>query len=531
MAQGEVFDIVLFGFRNDLAQARSLAFLEAMPTDKCGPWLADTNTPPPRRLFVGLDPGRAEELSAKLDHLGAQVTLVPAGTAFALPARPAGRAGRRLSIGLQAAALVLLAAGGYRWLARTPLSSPLPPVRPSGERLQLIEVQPAQDVSRAVALNAEGIAQAEAGQFAAAVEALRAALRLAPDQAVLARNLQTVLYNWGVREMAAKEFADAALHLDEAAQIGPRAEVLTALGIVYLRQADDARADDALQRALALVPNDQNTLLAMVQVALDQDQRARALDLLQRAREAGARGTQLDALQQRLSREVDVEWDFVHLDSPHFRANFADGDDGTVRQVLAGLEDAYDEVGRKFDYTPSERTDVVLYTQRDFHNVTQSPHWAGAAFDGRIKIPVRGLDVADPRLDGMLRHEYAHSLVARLAGAACPAWLNEGLAVWAEESEDAERISWAEDRIAGQPLLPLDTLSGSFVGLPQDRVEVAYAESYLAVRVLLDRYGPGSIPTLLQVLGRTNSLQEAFSTVYRADLQGFEQDLLRQWAR
>ena len=38
-----------------------------------------------------------------------------------------------------------------------------------------------------------------------------------------------------------------------------------------------------------------------------------------------------------------------------------------------------------------EPTAVVLYTQRDFHAVTQTPDWAGAAYDGRIKLPVRGL--------------------------------------------------------------------------------------------------------------------------------------------
>ena len=101
--------------------------------------------------------------------------------------------------------------------------------------------------------------------------------------------------------------------------------------------------------------------------------------------------------------------------------------------MLDALEDAYDAVGRKFDYYPEARTPVVLYSQQDFHTVTQTPDWAGAAFDGRIKLPVRGLSTDDPGFQRVVRHEYAHSLVAQLAGPRCPVWLNEGLAVWAEE--------------------------------------------------------------------------------------------------
>lgn len=536
MAQGPIFDLVLFGFRNDLARARALAFLQSMPVDESGPMQIKASTAQPQRLFAALNPQRGHDLCVALERLGAQVTLAPAGTASALslPRRPSPAWSSRSAWRRAATLVVLLAvmAGVHQWRTRMRLlMPPTPPVRASAERLQSIQVQmEAPDEPRAVRLNAQGVADAEAGRFASAVDALREALRLAPDAPVLSRNLQTVLYNWGVSELAVQQFADAGRHLQEAAELGPRAEVLTALGMAYLRQSDNARADDALQRAVALAPGDQTALLALAQVSLNQDQRVRAFDFLQRAKEAGARGSQLDKLLQQLSREVDAEWGFVQLESPHFRASFADDDDRrAVRQVLAGLEDAYDDVGRKFGDYPQQKTDVVLYTRRDFHSVTQSPDWAGAAFDGRIKLPVRGLDTDNPHLARIVRHEYAHSIIARLAGVACPAWLNEGLAVWAEDLADAERMAWAQEQVAGQQLFPLDALSRSFAGLPQDRVQVAYAESYLAVRALVDHYGPNAIPALLQTLARTGSFPDAFASVYADDLHRFEEDLMRQW--
>jgi len=250
---------------------------------------------------------------------------------------------------------------------------------------------------------------------------------------------------------------------------------------------------------------------------------------LRRAKEAGARGPEVDRKLEQLGREIDAEWDFVELQSAHFRVSFADDEDRTtVRLVLDTLADAYDVAGSKFDYYPDGRTPVVLYTQQDFHTVTQTPDWAGAAFDGRIKLPVGGLTAADPAFARMVRHEYAHRVVVQLTGGRCPVWLNEGLAVWAEEEQDGEREAWAENRIADQELFSLEDLSGTFTALPAARVEVAYAESYLAVRTLIDRYGARKIPAFLTTVSRAPTFNEAFAAVYPGDLSGFQEQLLRQ---
>src|SRR5262249_24739585 len=110
----------------------------------------------------------------------------------------------------------------------------------------------------------------------------------------------------------------------------------------------------------------------------------------------------------------------------------------------------------------------------------------------------------------------------------CPVWLNEGLAVWAEETVDGERRAWAEERIADQELFTLSQLNGSFVGLPADRVEVAYAQSYLAVRALLDHYGARKIPAPLSALNRSRNVNDAFDATYPGSFAAFEQQLLHQ---
>ncbi|HUI27763.1 MAG TPA: peptidase MA family metallohydrolase, partial [Candidatus Kryptonia bacterium] len=243
--------------------------------------------------------------------------------------------------------------------------------------------------------------------------------------------------------------------------------------------------------------------------------------------EIGARGAQLDSLLQRLGREVDAEWDYAAIEDAHFRVTFADGENrGAAQLILDGLEDARNVVGAKFGYTPDHSTEVVLYGAQDFHAITQTPVWAGAAYDGRIKVPVRGLTGDDPTLPRLLRHEYMHSLVADLSGNQCPVWLNEGLAVWAEEEQDGERRAWAEDVVRGANLFRLQDLGGTLTKLAPAQAQIAYAQSYLAVRELIDRYGARRAQQFVTELNH-QPLSAAFAAAYGSDLADFEDRWLR----
>jgi tetratricopeptide (TPR) repeat protein len=533
MAVHPTFDVVLVGYRNDLARARTLEFLSRM--HPAWPSLApvDRAAPLPHRLFAALPGDEAQQIHAQLEEYGAQVALVgvapadtPQGMPAALsPARSAG--GGRLTVLL----LVLLGVTVYWARQPRPVRPRLAAPQPLAPHLQPLGPAPRIEESAAAKLNADALQLAQAGQFRDAVQRLQEALRIAPDQPILTQNLQTMLFNWGVTDLASNRLDDAGDRFQQAAQLGERVEVLRALGVTYLRQGDLEHAASSLEQALQLAATDQSAMLALAEVYIREDRRPEAFDLLRRVKEAGAGGPELDKKLEQLSREVDAEWDFVQLQSRHFRVRFGDNQDTrTVRLMLDELEDAYDTVGAKLGAHPDERTPVVLYTQQDFHSITRTPDWAGAAFDGRIKIPVRGLSEDDPNLTRIVRHEYAHSLVAQGTGGHCPVWLNEGLAMWAEEEKDGDREPWAHEKIAGQTLFFLDELNGSFTQLPADRVEVAYAQSYLAVRSLVDRYGPRKIPALLSALGRSGNLSDAYAATYPGDLAGFEQQLLRQLA-
>ena len=77
-----------------------------------------------------------------------------------------------------------------------------------------------------------------------------------------------------------------------------------------------------------------------------------------------------------------------------------------------------------------------------FRDVTRSPQWAAAAYDGIIRVPMRGAGEKGEDLDRVLAHEFSHALIRSLATRNLPTWLNEGLAS-VLESED---LGWANER-------------------------------------------------------------------------------------
>lgn len=528
------FDLVLFGYRNDLARARVLEHLRRLPA---GTTEIAIDAPLPQAVMRGVDHTFGLRRLAELRDLGAQARLMavdgdeeplpppPPAPPPALPpperARPARLARLPLLLSMLALAVSLYA-------RYAPPRRPLPPSGAPGVGLALapsgLDPVPHRLNDEAVRLNASG-------EFAAAADRLRAALERDPQQPALQRNLQVVLHNWAVAELNAERIDSAVGLLEEGLSIGEDAQLLSALGIAQARRGEWAPARVTLERATELGAGDPYTLVALGKVYRQQGEREAAVEMLHRARERGATGPDFDETLGKLERELDAEWDFAQMRSAHFQIAFAEGgreSDAAAQLIARSLEDAYFHVGRQLDHYPSERIPVVLYASEEFHDVTQTPSWTSGVYDGRIKLPVGGINDGDQAvLDRTLRHEYGHVLVHELSRGRCPVWLNEGTAIWSEEERDGDREDWAWRVLAGQPLFRLGDLEGSFTRLPAERVGVAYAQSYLAVRSLVSRGGPRRLRELFAALGSGQPVAEAFRQTFYEEQALFEADLIR----
>jgi tetratricopeptide (TPR) repeat protein len=533
------FDLVLLGFRNDLACERVLAYVRTLRDARNALIAVDRATPLPATLRSGIDHALGLRLLAELRDRGAHVRLVPSAEPHtgppAVPPQPlppapppAARPTRVTWIPLL---LGLAAFAAAAYVQRLPPARPLPPPRDSVEAGPP-PLFPAQLDPAPHRMNDEAVALNANGQFADAAAKLRDAMQRAPEEEALRRNLKTVLHNWAVAELNANHPAAAVGLLEQGLALEEDATLLSALGIAHVRQDEWEPARTALERAVALGAADPYTFMALGKVYRQQGNREAAVEMFHRAREHGAHGPEFDETLTRLERELDAEWDFAQMRSPHFEIAFANGEresNAAAQAVAQGLENAYFHDGRKLDLYPSERIQVVLYASEEFHDVTQTPNWTGGVYDGRIKLPSRGVEDEDAAvLERTLRHEYGHVLVTQLSHGRAPVWLNEGIAIWCEEEHDGEREDWAYRTLAGQVLFPLSALEGSFTHLPAQRVHAAYAQSYLAVRELVAHSGERTVRELLDALGQGKPIGDAFRSVYARTLPSFEGELIKE---
>jgi tetratricopeptide (TPR) repeat protein len=529
-----LFDLLLLGYRNDLARERVLAYLDSLPDGPGGPIAVARDADLPQVVRGGIDHTAGLRLLAELRDRGAQVRLVPSqheAEAATRPAAPAPAtapppAATSTSAARLPVLLILFGLATLAYVRLVPMPRPLPPPATAVGYTQPVAAPPAQLDRAPYRLNDEAVQLNAAGQFADAAGKLREAMRREPGETALRRNLRTVLHNWAVAELNANRTEAAVELLEEGLALEEDGPLLSALGIARLRQGEWSAARTALERGVALGVSDPYTLIALGKIYRQQGEREAAVEMFHRARDSGASGPDFQENLARLERELDAEWDFSEMRSPHFQIAFAGGEresNAAARAVSDGLEDAYFHVGRKLDLYPSDRVPVVLYSSEDFHDVTQTPSWTGGVYDGRIKLPSRGVEDGDSAvIERTLRHEYGHVLVSQLSRNRAPVWLSEGVAIWCEEERDGDRADWAYRTLSGEVLFSLRELEGSFTHLRPERVHVAYAQSYLAVLSLVEGSGGRDLHDLLAALGEGQSLDDAFQSVYSRTLAGFE---------
>jgi hypothetical protein len=184
-------------------------------------------------------------------------------------------------------------------------------------------------------------------------------------------------------------------------------------------------------------------------------------------------------------QEAAVHSTFVELRQDRFRVLFEGRTDGeAAARVTDVLNAAFWRIGQALGAYPSDVIVVVLYTQKQFRDITRAPEWSSGVYDGRIRIPVAGA-AGDPELfERVLVHELTHAMITSLAPRGVPTWLHEGLAQYFEGAD--VRASRRRLQAHGRRL-PLDQLEGSFTGLTPAGALVAYDESLVAVHTLIER--------------------------------------------
>ena len=326
----------------------------------------------------------------------------------------------------------------------------------------------AQNSPRAGMLEQDGWAAIKAGQAQAAADTFKAAIVLDPKNARLH-------FGAGLAAFLQRRDADAKAALEQALALDPRLTAARAqLAQVLRRQQDFQGAISLFEVVVAEWPEDPAV------------------------RDTLARWKREMELHERMRLAV----------GDHFTVSFEGPEDADMAsKALEVLDRAFWRICDVFGAFPTRSVPVVLYSGEQFRDITRSPSWAAGAYDGTIRVPMRGALDQGEELDRVLAHEFAHALIRSLATRSLPTWLNEGLAA-VLESDD---LSWAQQRVAKARSVPsLTVLAGPFGKLNGNDATVAYAASALAARALLDEAGGAAVANLLRDLGEGIDFEAAF---------------------
>ena len=278
-------------------------------------------------------------------------------------------------------------------------------------------------------------------------------------------------------------------------------------GFAAFLQRRDADAKAALERALQLDPTLTAARVQLAQVLRRQQDFRGAINLYEvvvtELDDPGVRDTLA-----RWKREMELHERMRLAVGDHFTVSFEGREDAEMAaRALDSLDRAFWRITDVFGAFPPKSIPVVLYSGEQFRDITRSPSWAAAAYDGTIRVPMRGALEKGEELDRVLAHEFAHALIRSLATRNIPTWLNEGLASVLE----GEDLGWAEQRLAKVSKVPsLKVLAGPFARLSGGDAQVAYAASAVAARRLLDEAGGVAVANLLRDLGEGIEFEAAF---------------------
>jgi len=328
--------------------------------------------------------------------------------------------------------------------------------------------------------------ESDHGNFPQAKLYYESALRFQPDNS-------TLLIYYAATLMRTGQAAEALPYAQRAAQIAPdSADAIAMLGFVQFASDHTPEAIRSWKRSLALRPD------------------ATVSQYLARA-----------------ERELSAESDFSQRENSHFNLHFEgkETSDTFRRDLLATLDREYDEVARDLGYLPRNTIAVTLYTQQAFMDVTRAPSWSGAINDGKLRIPVSGMQSVTPDLARILKHELTHSFISQMSGNRCPTWLNEGIAQMEEGKSSASNGRQLAQLFAAGNEIPFNMLEGSFMNFSAAEANVAYAESLAAAEYIRDAYGMSEIARVLELLSRGSSTEAALRATVHSDYRQLRDEM------
>jgi tetratricopeptide (TPR) repeat protein len=298
------------------------------------------------------------------------------------------------------------------------------------------------------------------------------------------------------------------------------------LAVVHYQTGDYRLAENLLLEALKAQDNDSYSHYLLGEVYYAQDQVSAAIREWETALRQGA-DPSLEAKIKKAKNEAGTHSELGELHSLHFilRYDRQVSDYNLGEKIQVTLEQLYGRLtSQLFPDGPATIT-VILYTQQAYFDITKAPRWSGALFDGKLRIPAKGVYAITPELESVLLHELTHCFLHAACQDRCPAWFHEGVAQYMEGKNAASHKKLLAELSSRQQLFGLKQLGAGFMNLSPQQATVAYIEGLSAVEFLVEKNGA----TILQKLAGSMRQNYTFDQALQATAGKTTAALQTEW--
>ncbi len=340
-----------------------------------------------------------------------------------------------------------------------------------------------------------GVAELEKGNLRQAQDNFDRAVALKPNDENVRKSIGTVLHNFGVEKLNKKQYKESLPFLELSVKYYDKIQnTWEVLGDLAYMMQDLRKAQEYWQKALVL-----GSTLG------------------------------IKAKLEKLQREADVELNLAQYGASHFIIRYKRSNEAYQgHQLKELLNDAYRVVAQDLNHYPDVMIPVILYDQKEFEQIMDSPHWSAGVYDGKIRLPAYEEGKVDAaEFKRVIHHELTHAFIVEIAGNACPIWLNEGLAQFEENKVSPIRTSEFMDSLAKGQYFNYEQLEGGLANLTeQNLVAVFYQQSFLMTKFLIDRYRIHRVKEMLGLLRDGAKFEEALRQTTGLSIESFQKKWL-----
>jgi len=200
------------------------------------------------------------------------------------------------------------------------------------------------------------------------------------------------------------------------------------------------------------------------------------------------------------------------------------GDESFTTDLMASAQDALGRLEEATGARLMRNAAIYIYgSTRDLQGAMIFPQeWTGGV--AYTDYGIIALGIGPENLAWGVRsiaHELTHMVVHQMTYnpySGLPAWLEEGLAMYAEGPLESRFVYYLQNAVSAEALIPVRTLSSPFSTDP-DKALLSYAQSYSLVEYLVETYGQPEMLDLLTDFREGKGYEFALDAVYGLDME------------